>query len=76
MRVSLGILHYLCNIPNLPVRSLLHQLARRQHYHHVVVRMPVPSRFRPGREAPFGHDRAVGFREQFGGALGRDFIGR
>ena len=60
---------------DLPVRGLLHQLARGQHDHDVVVRMPVPAGLRPRRKAPFSHDRAVGLCEEFWGvAWGREVI--
>ena len=55
---------------DLPLRGLLHQLARRHPYHDLVMRMLVPSRLRPWRETPFRHDRALGWGEEFGGGLG------
>src|SRR6188508_1495920 len=38
---------------DLAIECFLHQLAGCQHYHDVVMRVPVPTCLRAGREAPF-----------------------
>jgi len=55
---------------DLAIGRLLHQLSCRQHHDDVIMRMPVPPRFRAGREAPLRHDYTVGFLEKPGGCFG------